>query len=297
MEYEENNKNKTIILVLIGLLIICIAVIIVLLIDKQKMTNNTIENNTSEKEDINKSKENNTNKKEDINESKENEEINNTINNVTSSSKTLYYSIEKEGKFTPSDLANKVDDYKKLKKDFFIKETITKTISNETLIEVLLSYDLDDIGDKKGYYTYNYFTEEEFNKKYQDYIKKGLKCDGKKEVYVGEGSFIKCKTHEKGFEYDKIESENCVLDDEELICIKPNNSWAKIEEYKKEFETKGWTCEISNYNPKYQNNLECMNSTLRVQMHDSGEVITGHTSPYCYVNSDLASWCYYTGEY
>ena len=288
-----SSKKKILLITILVLFVICLAsAIIGLIIFKNSKETPSEEKNQSlvdgEKET------NEENNQSLVDEEKETIGIN--VNEILENegNATVYYSIEGDGEYTPSALAKKVIDYKKLKAPFFIKEVIVKTKSTEPLIEILNSYYLDN--EQIRYYTYNYIAEKEFKRDYSKNIKDGLKCDGITETYAGEGDYIKCNKHDTGFEYNKIESEICVLIEEKPKCIKPNNDWSKIEEYKNEFESLGWTCTITDYEIKDQNQLECNYNELRLTLANSGEVIIGYESPYCYVNKDLATWCYNTGR-
>ena len=204
-------------------------------------------------------------------------------------------SIEENGEFTLSSLAKKINDYKKLNKKFFIKETINETISTSPVIEVFYG-DYDSSKDKIEYYTYGNYTKEDFNSYFSSYIKEGLKCDGNSSVYIGEGSYYKCVEHETGYKYDRIDSEACIItNDSNTICVKPND-WNNVSDYKTKFEKVGWTCTKTNFNE--QNYVLCQKeksnfNELYIYIHDDGAVVVGSGS-YCYVNKDLASWCFNT---
>ena len=206
--------------------------------------------------------------------------------------KIFYYSVENNVNFTPSSLAKKVNNYKELNKNFFVKETINETISKAPVIEVFLG-DYDSSKDTIEYYTYGNYTKEDFNSYFSSYIKEGLKCDGNSSVYIGEGSYYKCAEHETGYKYDRIDSEACIItNDSNTICVKPND-WNNVSDYKTKFEKIGWTCTKTDFNE--QNYLLCQKeesdiNKLHIYIHDDGTIIFGERS-ICYVGHDLSSCC------
>ncbi len=212
----------------------------------------------------------------------------------SSSNKVMYYSIEENGEFTPSSLAKKVSDYKTLNKKFFIKETISEAISANPVIEVFYgTYESDK--DTIEYFTYGFYSKEDFNNFFSSYINKGLKCDGSSNIYIGEGSYYKCVEHETGYKYDRIDSEACIITNSNTICVKPND-WNNVSDYKTKFEKVGWTC--AKTDQENQNYVLCQKEEsnfddLYIYIHDDGRVVVGSGS-YCYVNHDLASWCFNT---
>ena len=214
---------------------------------------------------------------------------------------TKYYTYEGKGKFTMSSISNKVDNYKELNNNYYIKERITKEKSKGRIIEVLYN-DFE-----REPYLYGYYNETDFNKYFQEQIKNGLVCDNKTLIGLGEGVNIKCISHEAGFEYDKIDSELCAYINDKEICIKPND-WYNIESYKEKFESVGWICEYqdsgewSNDKKPTNGNLECSKERPSTRNYKEGELfcfigtdggaVCNNNIGWCSINDDLNTFCF-----
>ena len=185
--------------------------------------------------------------------------------------------------FVFSSMASKVTDYKTLNKKVFIKETSVETISTEPIYEIL-----ENLEFKGEYYTYGYYTKEELDK-YD--LANDLKCDNTSTIELGEGATRKCKEHEVGFKYDKIDSEMIVIIGDKVINIKPND-WSNINNYKETIEEAGLKCDPINEDV-LQPSLYCKDDTeyMVLNIHKSGEVVAHDKGYYCYIGNDLATWC------
>jgi len=180
-------------------------------------------------------------------------------------------------------MTTKVDDYNNLKEKVQVKEVLTDVESTTPIYEIL-----ENIEYGGDYYTYGYYTEEELGK-YT--LFDSSNCDNKFKDPLGEGTYRKCKTHNKGFKYNKIVSELLIKTKDEVITIKPND-WKNVNNHKTKLESLGWKCKMVDDNPDYLH-LECNEEQddLSVYIGYSGEVIGYEHSSYCYVNDDNASWC------
>ena len=198
--------------------------------------------------------------------------------NTNSSLSTIkYYSYENDGKFIMSSTAHKVEDVKQIENDYYIKEHITNVKSEEKIVEVLYN----DFSEEP--YLYGYYTEKDFNKYFSDQIKDGLVCDNKTEIAFGEGTNIKCLIHKEGFEYEKIDSELCVLINGKEICLKPN-AWSNIDKHKEEFENAGWICEYQDYDTgKWTNDKKPTNGILECSKVKPSEGVVKEGNLYCYI--------------
>lgn len=214
-----------------------------------------------------------------------------------------YFTYEGNGKFTMSSTANRVSDFKKIKNNYYIKEEINNEKSDDKIVEVLYN----DFESEP--YLYGYYTNEEFNKYFEEQIKNGLVCDDKTEIGFGEGVNIKCVEHDTGFEYEKIDSKLCAYINDKEICINAND-WENIDDYKKQFENVGWICEYKNNdNGKWSEDerpvngyLECSKEKPSTNKHTSNELfcnigsegasVCNNNDGWCSINNDLNTYCF-----
>ena len=221
--------------------------------------------------------------------------------NIKKTSEVKYYTYD--GKFVMSSYAQKVDDYKKLNNNYFIKEKISNVTSKEDIIEVLFSG-----GFNEPYFAYGYYTIDDFNKYFSEDIKKGLVCDGESIHYLAEATSYKCVKHKPGYKYQKIDSELCANINNQLVCIKAND-WQNNANYKKMFENVGWQCEYYDYSTqefsanKVPTNgyLECSkvkpsnakkDNELFCYIETDGEVVCNNNVGWCNLYKDLSTSCF-----